>query len=138
MLAPFFALGMAAPDRQLAFRRVVALHLLFLTGLAYAAERHPSATPYLGQLLIVAGIVEGGTLVGWRLTQLPKSQALEFLLVSPVQPKRVFLGEAAVGLARLALITLAGLPVLGMLALAGRITFDDLPILLLMPLTWGA
>ena len=36
----------------------------------------------LGNGLLVAGIVEGALLVGWRLTQLPKSQALEFLLVS--------------------------------------------------------
>jgi hypothetical protein len=55
-----------------------------------------------------------------------------------VQPKNVFHGEAAVGLARLALITLAGLPVLVVLALAGRIAADDIPALIIMPLTWGA
>ena len=47
------------------------------------------------------------------------------MLVSPVQPKKVFRGEAAVGLARLALITLAGLPILTVLALTGRIAADD-------------
>lgn len=138
MLGPFFALAMLAPNRQLAFRRAVALHLLFLTGLAYAVECQPSATPYLGQLLLVAGVVEGATLIGWRLTQLPKSQALEFLLVSPVQPARLFLAEAAVGLSRFALVTLVGLPVLGLLLFTGRLVPVDLPVLLLMPLTWGA
>ena len=44
--------------------------------------------------------------VPWRLTQLPKSQALEFLLVSPLRPPWVFAAEAAVGVTRLALVTL--------------------------------
>jgi hypothetical protein len=35
----------------------------------------------LGHILLVAGVVEGATLIGWRLTQLPRSQALDFLLV---------------------------------------------------------
>ena len=81
---------------------------------------------------------EGATLVGWRLTQLPKSQALEFLLVSPVQPQRLFLLEAAVGLGRLGLITLAGLPVLGLLIFQGGLAVPDVPALIVMPLTWGA
>ncbi|HYT92375.1 MAG TPA: hypothetical protein VEL76_26915, partial [Gemmataceae bacterium] len=71
-------------------------------------------------------------------TQLPKSQALEFLLVSPVRPRQLFLAEALVGLTRLALVTLAGLPVLLLLAGEGLLDFLDLPPLLLMPLTWGA
>src|SRR5207237_7504654 len=75
---------------------------------------------FLGQSLLVAGIVEGAVLIGWRLTQLPKSQALEFLLVSPLQPGRFFLAEAAVGLGRLALVTLSGLPILLGLTLLGR------------------
>src|SRR5262249_35920035 len=37
-----------------------------------------------------------------------------------------------------ALISLAGLPVLVLLALTGRITPEDVPVLLVMPLTWGA
>ena len=49
--------------------------------------------------------------VGWRLTQLPKSQALEFLLVSPLRPRRLLFAEALVGLAQLGLVTLSGLPV---------------------------
>ena len=89
-------------------------------------------------MLLIAGIVEGATLVGWRLTQLPKSQALEFLLVSPVQPRRLFLLEAGVGLARLALITLAGLPVLGLMIFHGNLIPTDVLALVLMPLTWGA
>lgn len=138
MLTPFFALGMIAPNRQRSFRTAVFAHVTLVSVLAIAVLRSPATLPAVGEVLLIAGIVEGAVLLGWRLTQLPKSQALEFLLVSPVQPKRVFHGETAVGLARLALITLAGLPVLVLLAIAGRITPDDLPVLLLMPLTWGA
>lgn len=138
MLSPFFALAMIAPNRQRSFRRAVILHILFCAAVVTAVARNPATLPVGGQLLLIAGIVEGATLVGWRLTQLPKSQALEFLLVSPVQPRRLFLLEAGVGLARLALITLSGLPVLGLLIFHGDLTPTDLLPLVLMPLTWGA
>jgi hypothetical protein len=92
----------------------------------------------LGNLLLVAGIVEGAALVGWRLTQLPKSQALEFILVSPLRPMSFFAGEAAVGLALLALVTLSGLPVLLLLAADGRLDVLDPVVLVVMPWTWGA
>src|SRR5919198_4276871 len=105
MLAPFLSLAMRAPARQSAFRRAALAHLVFVS--AMAATVLASPTPGTFQLfaysLIAAGMVEGAVLLGWRLTQLPKSQALEFLLVSPVRPRRVFTAEALVGLARLAL-----------------------------------
>jgi hypothetical protein len=138
MITPFFALGMIAPNRQRSFRTAVVMHVGLISALATMLLHSPAMLPIAGQVVLITGIVEGAVLVGWRLTQMPKSQALEFLLVSPVQPKNVFHGEAAVGLARLALITLAGLPVLVVLALAGRIAADDIPALIIMPLTWGA
>jgi hypothetical protein len=138
MLSPFFALAMLAPNRQRSFRRAVVLHVLFCTAVVIAVANNHATLPVGGQMLLVAAIVEGATLVGWRLTQLPNSQALEFLLVSPMQPRRLFLLEAGVGLARLALISLAGLPVLGLLIFHGAVTLSDLPALVLMPLTWGA
>ena len=73
-----------------------------------------------------------------RLTQLPKTQALEFLLVSPLRPKRLFLAEAIVGLSRLGLVTLAGLPPLLYLVLEGLLLPEDLLPLVVMPFTWGA
>src|SRR5262249_7637206 len=71
-------------------------------------------------------------------TQLPKSQALEFLLVSPLQPSRILLCEALVGLAFLALVTLTGLPLLVLLAVTQLLQPVDVWVLLSMPLTWGA
>ena len=140
MLAPFFALAAQSPTRQRTFRRTVVVHLLLLTGMAFSLWHAPvgSSAEGLGQALLIAGIVEGSVLLGWRLTQMPKSQALEFLLVSPLRPRSLFLGEAAVGLAQLALVTLSGLPLLLLLVLNGRLNpFDPLP-LMLMPLVAGA
>jgi hypothetical protein len=139
MLGPFFRLAMLSISRQAAFRRAVITHLLALgavAALTYA--RGAAGQAWLAQFLLVAGIVEGATLVGWRLTQMPKSRALEFILVSPVQPRRVFLAEALVGLSRLALITLSGLPILAVLAFLGRLELVDLLPLMMMPFTWGA
>ena len=139
MLRPFFSTAMRAPVRHLSFRRVVAAHVLILAGLGSAASQaaSPAILSTVGQLVLVLGILEGGALVGWRLTQLPKNQALEFLLVSPVQPRRVFLAESLVGIGRFALVALAGLPVLLALALGGVIVPLDLWALGLMPFIWG-
>lgn len=139
-LSPFFTLAARSPGRQHSFRTLVAVHVLLLTALVFALHlTSQRAGPVLfGQILLVAGIVEGGLLVGWRLTQLPKSQALEFLLVSQLRPALVFLGEAVVGLSRLALVTLAGLPLLVLLACEGTLLWDDVPALLVFPWIWGA
>src|SRR6516165_9155655 len=109
MLYPFFALAAQSPTRQAAFRRVGTAHLSLLLGGVWVmyGQRPGASGSLLGHLLLVAGIVEGAVLVGWRLTQLPKSQALEFLLASPLRPRRVLLAEALVGLTQLALVTLA-------------------------------
>lgn len=139
MLAPFFRIGMMAPGRQIAFRRVTTFHVIILAILAALALR-PGSGPSLGviaQLLLSLGLVEGAALIGWRLTQLPKSQALEFLLVSPVRPRRVYLAEALVGIGRFALVNLAGLPVLCLYVFAGLADWSDLAPLALMPFLWG-
>jgi hypothetical protein len=140
MFYPFFALAAQSPSRQTTFRRLVAVHLLILGGSCWSLGREPVGRPavLLGHLVLVMGIVEGALLIGWRLTQLPRSQALEFLLVSSLRPPTLLLAEASVGLAQLALVTLAGLPVLMLLVADGRLDpLDPLP-LLLMPCTWGA
>lgn len=141
MVAAFFTLAAQSPTRQQTFRRAAAAHTVCLGALAWLLPLSPrggTPTMLLGQLLLVAGIVEGATLLGWRLTQLPKSQALEFLLVSPRRPSELLLGEALVGLVFLGLVTMAGLPVLLLLTVSGLLAPLDLVPLLLMPFTWGA
>ena len=143
---PFFRLAMRSISRQKTFRRTVGIHLLLVLAAVWAVYVRGRmlyvggaiGVALLGQFLLVAGIVEGATLIGWRLTQLPKSQALEFLLVTPLRPRRVFLAEALNGLGRLALVTLAGLPALVFLVVVGGLEFEDLGPLLYMPFTWGA
>src|SRR6266404_2259801 len=107
MLAPFFISAALSPSRQHSFRSVTTGHLCLLFACAWWGNQHRHlAGMVLGQALLTAGIVEGAVLAGWRWTQLPKSQALEFLLVSPLRPAGVFLAEAVVGLARLLLVTI--------------------------------
>ncbi len=140
MFASFFALAALSPTRQRTFRRAVVVHLLLLMAAAWPLVRQgPHGSPaLLGDLLLIAGVVEGAALVGWRLAQMPKSQALEFLLVSPLRPHWLLLHEACVGLAQLALVTLAGLPVLALLVAVGLLDpLDPIPFVV-MPLTWGA
>src|SRR5262245_14633294 len=140
MFAPFFVLAAVSPSRQATFRRAVVAHLVLLGGLAIALihQGPRGSAALLAHVLLTAGIVEGGILIGWRLTQMPRSQALEFLLVSPLPPSRLFLGEAFVGLALLAFVTLSGLPVLALLAAIGCLDPLDLAPLVAIPLTWGA
>jgi hypothetical protein len=140
MLAPFFVLAGQSPTRQFTLRRVVVAHVGLLLGLALIASRQKpgEGSVLFGDLLLVAGIVEGAILVGWRLAQMPKSQALEFLLVSPIQPRRVLFAEALVGLSMLSLVTLSGLPALMIFAASGVIDPLDVPVLVVMPFTWGA
>lgn len=140
MIAAFFKLAAVSSSRQRTFRTVVACHLAGI-GFVFAAMQLVGAwNPrlLLGNVLLVAGIVEGALLIGWRLTQMPKSQALEFLLVSPLRPPMVFLAEALVGFARLALVTLSALPLLVLLHLEGYLSSDDVLILEMIPFTWGA
>jgi hypothetical protein len=141
MVAPFFTLAAQSPSRQRTFRNLAVAHILLLVGTAWGLSRMEDAHKpmvHLGHVMLVAGIVEGAALVGWRLAQLPKSQALEFLLVSRLEPRRVLLAEALVGLARLGLVTLAGAPILAWMTATGYLDPTDGPALLILPFTWGA
>src|SRR5262245_53656732 len=119
LLYPFFALTAQSPTRQNTFRVVVVTHLMVVAGAMLLVMTRQSSPQLLGHLLLVAGIVEGAVLIGWRLTQLTKSQALEFLLVTPLPSGFVLVAEALVGLARLILVTWCGFPVLLLLVVNG-------------------
>ena len=71
MLA-FFRLAAVAPNRQRSFRTLVVAHALMLGVMIIATSwRRVALGPVLlGQVLLVAGIVQGALLIGWRLTQL--------------------------------------------------------------------
>jgi hypothetical protein len=139
MLKPFFIVAMQAPARHLAFRRMVIFHVLICTLGSYLASTTPvqDAVTFFGYCLLALALVEGAAVVGWRLTQLPKSPALEFLLTSPIQPRRLFAAEALVGVVRFTLIQLAGVPAVGSLIFIARIEMIDFYPLLFMPYLWG-
>jgi hypothetical protein len=139
MFAPFFRAAARAPGRRAALRRAIFGHLVLITIAAtvLAQRPDPDLRTGIGYLLLIVGLVEGGALIGWRLTQLPKSQALEFLLTSPVHPPRVFLAEAAVGVVRFSLVWLTGVPILVPLIANGVIEPRDIAPLAGMPLLWG-
>lgn len=136
----FFTLAAVAPNRQRSFRAVVCAHLamLLLAMIGIWWRRSEVGTVLFGQMVLIAGIIEGALLIGWRLTQLPKSQALEFLLVSSVRPPAVLVAEALVGITRLGFVTLAGLPILGVMVGYGMLAVEDVPVLLAMPFVFGA
>ena len=139
LFAPFFIAAMKSHNRQLSFRRVVAFHVLLMLALTVAASRAETNDEFttVAYLFLVLGIVEGAALVGWRLTQLPKSQALEFLLTSPIQPRRLFFAEMLTGSARFTLVWLSGVPVVGAALFSGNVDLRDFWVLLFMPFEWG-
>jgi hypothetical protein len=139
MLSSFLHLASASPTRRRAFRHLAAAHVaifLFLIAGSFLAGAGPSRLG-LGNSLLIAGIVEGALLIGWRLTQLPKSQALEFLLVTQMQPSRFLLAEAVVAMWRFLLVTATGVPFVAFLWITGALSGFDALTLLALPLAWG-
>ena len=140
MIAQNFRLAILSPTRRASFRRAVLMHFAVVAALM-ALVVHDCTRPTLAivaQLVLVIGIVEGASLIGWRLTQLPKSQALEFLLVSSVPPWEIFAGELLVGVVRFLLVQLTALPLFCYAVLCGAAEWDDVIVLAAMPATWGA
>jgi hypothetical protein len=138
MLAPFFVLAARSPSRRRALFQAGCVHLLMVLTVAYLVTQRNLPLTFLGHVLLILGIIEGATLVGWRLTQMPKSQALEFLLVSPLRPVPLFFAESLVGLTFLGLVTLCGLPVLWGLVAWGLLRPWDVVPLLAVPFACGA
>jgi hypothetical protein len=138
MLEAFACAAARSPSRQRSLRKAVVIHVACIAALAAAVKYQFLPWVLFGHLLVVAGIVEGAMLVGWRLSQLPKSQALEFLLAAPVRPATVFFAEAGVGLTRLALVGLSGLPILVWLMTTGDLYILDVVVALGVPIVWGA
>ena len=125
MFWPTFVLAARSRPRQQLLRQLVAFRLLAMAaavavwGLSAAARDHYGLTAWLGWALLAAGIADGGALLGWRLAQLPKSPALEPLLLAPAPPWRTMLAEQAVGAALTLHSALAALPPLALLVGVG-------------------
>jgi hypothetical protein len=138
-MLPFFVVAMQSPGRHRSFRRAAMGHFLIVSALIGLSIRAGSSGPpgLAGYLTLMLGMIEGAALIGWRLAQLPKSQALEFLIVTPLRPRRIFLAEAAVGIARFLLVQMTTLPVFSLAVLFGQLDESDLIPLAVMPVMWG-
>lgn len=137
MIGVFFQIGMRAPGRQFGFRRAAIAWALFVGLLVTLEVEGVVGLTAVAQMLLIGGIVAGASLIGWRLTQLPKSQSLEFLLASPVEPRGLFLSEAIVGICRMTLVLSAGVPCLTLMLIFGRAELPDMIPLLLAPWVWA-
>jgi hypothetical protein len=150
--APFFELAGRSPTRRKAFLQLAVVHVVCLGFVAVlgvwghsqrvelptaARATTPRLVEWLGWTLLVAGIVEGALVVGWRLTQLPKSRALEPLLLSPAPAWQTLLGEQLVGLVQLLWISLAGVPVLAFLVGRGYLPWEYAAAVWSLGFGWG-
>ena len=139
MFYPFFELAGRSEARQRTFRRLVAAHLALVAG-ALLIQRLTGARPLtemLGFTLLIAGIVEGAMLLGWRLSQLPKSRSLELALLCPVPTPLLMLGEQMVGLSFFLLLTATCIPVLALTVSKGWMDPVDALLLPVFGFTWG-
>ncbi|MFO0949176.1 MAG: hypothetical protein U1D30_25240 [Planctomycetota bacterium] len=117
---PFFEMAGRSPTRQTGFRQFLAIHVLSLAGvvLACAWMENRRLPGVVGIAMVLLSVIEGALLLGWRLTQWPKSKALELLLVTSLSPRRAMLGEEFVGVTLYTFVSLSGLPILvGMVGL---------------------
>ena len=138
MIYQLLFLAVVSPGRQLALRKAVIAHVLILLGCLWAVRASPAnGGILLGHIVLTVGICEGAILIGWRQTQFPKNLGLEFLLVSPEPPWQLFAGEALVGMLRLGLVTLSGLPILILLMQTGHLDPGDVAVLLALPYISG-
>src|SRR5262245_56801422 len=102
MVYQLLFLAVVSPGRQLSLRKTAIAHVLIMLGGLWIVRASPAGGAILlGHIALTVGICEGAILIGWRLTQFPKNLGLEFLLVSPEPPRRLFAAEALVGVLRL-------------------------------------
>lgn len=137
MVRELTRLAMSSPTRHAGFRRAVLGHVALVSALLFVAGQSPALTGITAQILLCAALVEGAALIGWRLTQLPKTPALEFLLVTSTSPRSIFFAELSVSALRFALVQISTLPVLGLAIVFGIVQWPDLAVLLGMPMLWG-
>ena len=140
MLGDFFRSAGRSPSRQRLFRWMVVLHLavLGMALLMLGASRSGRVFSILGDAHVLLGIVEGSILIGWRLAQWPKSQALEPLLLANLSSRAVMAGEQSVGIGQLVLLSLSGVPVLVLASALGWIDPASILLLPIQTLIWGS
>jgi hypothetical protein len=137
MLTTLLQTAARSPSRHRFVRTVAAAWLFLVGGLTLASAANPARVGPSAQLLLVGGIVAGATVIGWRLTQAPKGQSLEFLFVSPVRPSGLLLAEAAACVVQFTAVIASAAPLVAWWVWMGLVEPLDLIPLLFAPWLWG-
>ncbi|QDU60820.1 hypothetical protein Pan216_16720 [Planctomycetes bacterium Pan216] len=139
MILPIFEHAGRSLNRQRVFRRLVAIHIATVGAVLvlFGHGQDRFLVERLGYTLLIAGIVEGALVLGWRLSQLPKSRSLEPLLLSPVHPPALMLGEQLVGVVQLAFLVASALPLLAGAVAFGWLDGLEVSLLVAIALLWG-
>lgn len=140
MLWPFYEQAGRSISRQLSFRRLLFVLMIGLAVMCLVPIRfgRPNLVIALGLTLLFGGIISGGLLIGWRLTQLPKSRSLEPLLLAPVDSIHLMLGEQIVAVTYFGLIMLSSVPILVLCVSMQWMQPLDALVLFVIAFTWGS
>ncbi len=102
-----------------------------------AAQRPEELVLRLTWLQLLASLVIGACLVGWRVAQFPKSRAAEFHLVTPAADWQIILGEILGGAVKTVVVSGATLPFIAAMLGAGWIRLDAALAVFFVPLAGG-
>ena len=121
MIWHFLLTATRSPARQQMFRRFLVIEIIVLAVaiLLCAARRDTAVLAIVGDASLLLGIVQGALIIGWRLVQWPKSQALETLLLANLSSAAVMRGEQFVGIVQLVALALASVPILSFAIVMG-------------------
>lgn len=136
---PFFEVAGRSPTRQTGFRQFLAVHVFCVAAVALVCAwlENRRIAGVLGIALVLLGIVEGALILGWRLTQWPKSKAMELLLVTSISPRRAMVGEECVGIALYTFLAISSVPILAGLVSARWLEAADAAAILFSGYVWG-
>ncbi len=109
-MLPFFVLAGRSPTRQYLWRWMICLHFFVLISAAFVPTSFRRGE-LIGHALLLVSIVEAAILIGWRLAQWPKHQAIELLLTSPLSGPACIAAELLIGTVQMLFLTVASLPI---------------------------
>jgi len=116
---------------------VATVAVLGVVTLATSRQSPILATEAVATTQLLAGLLVGGFLTGWRVAQFPKSRAAEVQLLAPVSDWVHVGGELAAGMIRTAIVLMAITPmVVGLVAL-GWLRPGEATVLVALPIIGG-
>lgn len=114
-----------------------ALGVLGITWLVARPDTPGEAMNLLFLVQFGIGVLIGGSLTGWRATQLPKTRASEFYLVTPVSDWEIVGGEVLSGMFRTLFVVGAAAPIVALLWGGGWLDASQAAALVCVPCVVG-